>query len=95
MAFEKGRSGNPGGRSRDEKPWTEALKLALNGCEKGERVKKIRKVAEACVKQALGGDISAIKEIGDRMDGKAPQAQIHQGDSNHPIEFRISFRSGV
>ncbi len=27
--------------------------------------------------------------------GKPPQAQIHQGDPNKPIEFRISFKSGI
>ena len=100
MAFQKGQSGNPGGRSKDEKPWTEALRMALNSIDKndkGEKLKKIRLVAEACVNAGLAGDISAIKEIGDRMDGKAPQPQVHQGDPDKPLKHihELAFRSDV
>jgi hypothetical protein len=32
---------------------------------------KLRRLAEALVKKGLDGDVTALKEIGDRMDGKS------------------------
>jgi hypothetical protein len=52
------------------KPWAEALNRALLA----EDGKKLRSLAEKLIERAEGGDISALKEIGDRMDGKAAQA---------------------
>lgn len=37
----------------------------------------------------------AASELLDRAHGKPSQAQIHQGDPNCPIEFRLSFKSGI
>jgi hypothetical protein len=71
MAFQKGKSGNPGGRPKD-KPWTEALRLAVfENTADGKRM--LRAIAEKCAEAALGGDMQAVREIGDRLDGKAAQ----------------------
>lgn len=40
----------------------------------GEKVKKLRMVARKLIETALEGDVVAIKEINDRMDGKATQS---------------------
>ena len=45
--------------------------------------KRIHKVAEALFRKAEDGDISAIKELGDRIDGKSMQ-EI-SGNSDAPI----------
>ena len=34
----------------------------------------LAKIAQKCVEAAVEGDMQAIKEIGDRIDGKAPQS---------------------
>ena len=34
---------------------------------------RLRRVADKCFEAAEDGDVSAIKEIGDRLDGKAVQ----------------------
>lgn len=39
--------------------------------------KKLRRIADALVDKAMDGDIGAMREIGDRLDGKAQQ-QIEQ-----------------
>lgn len=71
MAFVKGKSGNPGGRST-EKPWREALMRAVKRRVAGDE-QALERVADAVVAAAMGGDISAAKEIGDRLDGKPRQ----------------------
>jgi hypothetical protein len=37
-------------------------------------------IAEKCAAAAEGGDMQAMKEIGDRLDGKPAQALEHSGD---------------
>lgn len=70
MPFQKGKSGCPGGR-RAEKPWVEALKLAAS--EKiGDRT-KLREMADVTMNMALDGNLGAIQEIGNRLDGKPVQ----------------------
>lgn len=87
MPFAKGQSGNPGGRKAD-KPWRDALMLAVNEAD-GDK-KKLRKIAEALVEQAMDGDVSAIKEIGDRIDGKPKQQIEHSGDAENPVAVAMS-----
>jgi hypothetical protein len=48
-----------------------------------EDAKRLHQVAEALFRKAEDGDISAIKELGDRIDGKAMQ-EI-SGNSDAPI----------
>lgn len=57
---------------KGEKFWRAALRLAVEESDKDGR-RKLRLIADKCVAMALEGDMTAIKEIGDRMDGKAPQ----------------------
>lgn len=81
MPFEKGKSGNPGGRVAD-KPWREAINLAL----KDKDPKRLRKIAETLVTLATGGDLAAIKEIGDRLDGKPAQQTIVTGEDGGAVQ---------
>ena len=50
--------------------------------------RKLRKIAEALFDQAAGGDVAAIKEMGDRLDGKVAQAVIG-GDNDDPAVAMI------
>ena len=60
--------------SGKNKPWADALRKALAVTDPIKRRKKLFLTAEALVDKALEGDVSALKEIGDRMDGKARQS---------------------
>ena len=71
MTFKKGQSGNPGGRAK-EKPFADALRMEIAAA--GEDHKALRSVARALIKNAEGGDIRAIRELADRLDGKPTQA---------------------
>lgn len=58
------------GQQRD-KPFRAALMLEIAAA--GENHKALRAVARALVEKASTGDVQAIKEIGDRLDGKVAQ----------------------
>ena len=64
---------NPRGQQRD-KPFRDALRLEIAAA--GEDHKALRKVAQALLTKAAAGDVHAIREIGDRMDGKVAQAVV-------------------
>lgn len=67
MAFTKGTSGNPGGRPK-YKPWKEAIEMAL---KRGDNT--IHRIADKIVQMAVDGDIQAMREIAERIEGKVPQ----------------------
>ena len=52
----------------------DALIVSLKrAADKGKKTKRLQSVAEALVSKAMEGDVSAIREIFDRVDGKVPQ----------------------
>jgi hypothetical protein len=66
MAGVKGRSGT--NRNKD-KPWADALRIVGYRDDR----KKLLAIAEKCFDAAAAGDVTAMKEIGDRLDGKPIQ----------------------
>lgn len=92
MAFAKGQSGNPGGRS-NEKMWRDALRMALKEAM-ADGTPKLRAVAEKTVALAIEGDMQAIKEIGDRMDGKPAQMLMGDGEDGSFTINIVRFGSG-
>lgn len=69
MSGVKGRSGT---NKNKDKPWSDALRIAALA-DDADGVRKLRRIAESCVNAAMAGDIQAIREIGDRLDGKPAQ----------------------
>jgi hypothetical protein len=70
---------------KGEKLWRDALRIAVEG-EDHEGRRKLRVIAEKCVELAMDGDLGAIKEIGDRMDGRVPMAIANADDEPLRIE---------
>ena len=69
--FPKGRSGNPGGRPKGTS-LTAALRAELDTpVAPGSPVTKREAVAEKLVSLALAGNLAAIREVFDRIEGKA------------------------
>jgi hypothetical protein len=75
MAFKKGISGNPGGKTR-EKIFTDALRLELNRVDPTDKDKrkKINRLAEKLVECAIEDKQGwAFQQIADRLEGKPVQ----------------------
>src|SRR6185369_14654797 len=73
MPFEKGKSGNPGGRKND-KPFADALRMEIAAA--GEDHKALRTIARNLIALAQKEELAAlpaINAIADRLDGKPAQ----------------------
>lgn len=77
------RGGQPGNENaKNGKIWQQAIKRALARKAKSNVDAGLDKVADNLVKAATDGkDQWAIKEIGDRIDGKSVQAVEGTGDN--------------
>lgn len=70
-----------------------ALELSREDVLNGRKVKRLRRVARALVSAAMGGDVSAIKEVFERMDGKVPQAVAAELSGSLTVEV-VKYVSG-
>lgn len=70
-------AGRPKG-SLNDKPWKEAIRKAVaRKMEDGGRALDL--LARSLVSKGMTGDVSALTEIGNRLDGKASQPVEHSG----------------
>ena len=82
-------NGKLGGRPKGSLSKERAAALAYRQALLKEALKHKKKLSEVLVKKAIDGDIPAIKEIHDRLLGKA--VQPISGDEDQPIVLRIDF----
>jgi len=73
--------------ARKARVWTQAINNAFKKRSQTEAMEELQKVANKLIDMALDGDLGAIKEIGDRLEGKP--AQVIQGDSENPLVTKI------
>ncbi len=72
--FPKGVSGNPAGRPK-KALLSDALRRQLAEAVQGAPEKTIAEhIARALIREAVSGNVQAIREIGDRTEGKPAQA---------------------
>jgi hypothetical protein len=72
--------GRPIGSVNREKPFNDALRIALRGDPL-----RLRRIAEKLAEKAEDGDLAAIRELADRLDGKPAQAQVHSDADGGPL----------
>jgi hypothetical protein len=74
-------SGAPTGNDNAKKAkiWSEALRKEITQSD------DLPKLARALINKALEGDVTALKEIGDRTEGKVAQQTVIAGDQDNPI----------
>jgi hypothetical protein len=63
------------GRPPKEKSFANMLNIAIREATASGGT-KLRAVADALIEKAIGGDVSAIREVADRIDGKVAQAIV-------------------
>lgn len=67
--------GRPIGSVNREKPFNDALRIALK-----RDPRRLPRIAEKLAEKAEEGDLAAIREIADRLDGKPTQQVVDQRD---------------
>jgi hypothetical protein len=87
MASNKG--GAPKGNQNGAKgnQWKTAIQYALENYSGVKKGLALREIAKTLIGKALEGDMNAIKEIGDRLDGKP--TQVIAGDPQQPLRTAI------
>ena len=61
--------------------WTEAIDRAIAKRSRVSGLEALDELAEKLLTKVDEGDTSAIKELGDRLEGKVPQAIVGPGDN--------------
>lgn len=75
--------GNTNAR-KENREWANAIRRAV------KRGKKLNKLADILIEKAISGDIAALKEFGDRFDGKVAQQILGPGpDGEHTIISKV------
>ena len=78
---------NPKGK-KSEKGWRDAIMVSVNELydveDSPKKVKALRLISKKLVGMALDGDLGAIQEIGNRLDGRAPQTI--KADVKHSVD---------
>ena len=77
---------------KSDKLWSDAVRMAAlrNGKDDDGKIRRrLSILADNLLKQAIAGDIQAIREVGDRIDGKPRQAIEGPGENG---EFLMRFK---
>ena len=84
-----GETRNPGGRPKADWTFMGLYKAELNKLLKTKDGKKIlakHAVAQRIVRMAIEGDLGAMREIANRIEGMPRQSMEHTGDVNIHID---------
>ncbi len=52
-------------------------------------------IADKCADEAMNGEAWAVREVGDRLDGKPAQAIAIKGDPDSPVIFNLRLNDGI
>lgn len=92
--FKKGQSGNPNGAPKKEWTWRSLLLEVADEMEldkeMGVQTPKKLIMARKLVSKGMEGDTTAIKEFGDRVDGKSIQGVELTGKNGDPINTNVT-----
>jgi hypothetical protein len=81
MPFKKNESGNPLGRPKSGNSFRDLLEKKLSDMQSLDGISRKEAICEVLIGLAMSGDLDAIKQITDRIDGK-PTQQILQTNVN-------------
>lgn len=91
--FKPGQSGNPGGRPKRTWNWAKLFEQAVEEeltTKDGTMTEQAKQfIVKKLVRMAVDGDISAVKEIINRMDGMPRQSTEIGGMNGGPLTVEI------
>lgn len=84
--------GGVAGRSgkRLDSLWADALRRAIKRREEKDP-QALERLADVLLRKADDGDMAALKELGDRLDGKAAQQVTHEGGDT-PVKMVMEWK---
>ena len=88
-AISKANKGNNHSNKENRMP-TERLKMELK-----QNPEKVKKIIQALIDKAISGDMAAIREVFDRVDGKVAQQNNINGEMNHNDNYTIKVITGI
>lgn len=75
----------------DGRVWRTAIRRALEKKSLADKRDALESIADALLAKALDGDVSALRELGDRLDGKANQPITNAEGGPVDISLRVAF----
>lgn len=76
---------------KSDKQWREAIQLAVHRLASDGKTKHLDLLAMRLVKAGADGDVSALREIGDRLDGKPAQSvSVGQDPDLGPVGLAVA-----
>ena len=87
-------AGRPPGSVNKDKPFRDALRMEIAAAQDENDTKSLRRIARALLEKGADGDVPAIKEIADRLDGKVSQPIDGDGEGG-PIAIQAIVRKIV
>ncbi len=72
------------------KRWQDAINRALAERSKAKGIEALDELAEKLLANAEAGDMTALKELGDRLDGRPAQSLTLAGDADNPLVTKIT-----
>jgi hypothetical protein len=70
------------------KQWRQAIERALAEKSRVDQVQALDVLATKLIELAANGDLSALKELGDRLDGKPAQSVAVTGEDGGPVQVQ-------
>lgn len=81
--------GAPVGNKNAAGPRDRAFSDAVRRVALAEEGKKLREMAEKLIGRAVEGDVTALREAADRIEGKVPQALEHGNKDGTPFVLKV------
>lgn len=75
--------------ARKGRIWGQAIERALGRRAKSDQIEAVDALAEKLLTLCDAGDLQALKELGDRLEGKSPQAVTVSDPDGGPVGVLI------
>lgn len=69
--------------------WRDAVERALEHRSRGKQIQALDECAMQLIDQCLAGDLAALKELGDRLDGRPAQQMTLSSDAQNPFTITL------